>query len=57
LNLKESLKNGFLECENSFIEMGQNIQNYNIANVSLSQNNVERSGSCAVVVLVVNDMV
>jgi len=37
--------------------MAQNIKNFHIENVTLSQNNIERSGSCAVVVLIVGDMV
>jgi len=38
--------------------MAQNIKKYNnLENITLSPNNIERSGSCAVVVLVVGDMV
>jgi len=36
--------------------MAQNIRNYSIENATLSQNNIERSGSCAIVVLIVGGM-
>jgi serine/threonine protein phosphatase PrpC len=57
VNPKEAILMGFMECENHFLNIVESAYNRQILQDPASQSSIDKSGSCANVVMIVEDII